>query len=69
VNGVPPIDGRLEVQTLRYPTIKKYLKAYSIHRSRISTIDGTFAAAVLPVGAYDAIKVVKAMKLLGQAQS
>lgn len=53
---------------MRYSSITKYLKAHSIHRSRISTINGTFAVAVLPVEAYDAAKVIEAMRILGQAQ-
>lgn len=51
---------------MRKQDLKRYLKPLSIHGSRQSTINGVFAAALLPYEAYDDARVSEALALLDQ---
>lgn len=51
---------------MKYTDIKRYLSPHSIHRARITSINGAFAAAIVPLELYDADRVLEALKFLGQ---
>ncbi|GEM_PF-444558 len=46
--------------------LKRYLKPQAIYKTRRTTINGAFAAAVLPNEAYDDARVMEALHLLDQ---
>lgn len=52
---------------MRYSDLKRHLKPYLIRRSRTTTINHAFAAAVAPCDEYDDVRVCEAMRYLGQA--
>lgn len=45
---------------------KRYLRPHSIHRERATTINGAFAAAIVPMENYDKDRLLEALKFLGQ---
>ena len=52
---------------MKIDSLKSFLKPYSIYQNRKTTINGSFAAAVVPTAAFDKALAVEAMALLGQA--
>lgn len=51
---------------MKFSDIKRYLSPHSIHRARITSINGAFAAAIVPLEIYDADRVLEALRFLGQ---
>ncbi|MGH7887714.1 MAG: hypothetical protein ACREPG_07600 [Candidatus Binatia bacterium] len=51
---------------MRFPDIRRHLKAYSIVGGRTTTINGAFAAAIAPSDPFDATRVREALMVLGQ---
>jgi len=45
---------------------KRYFKRHSIYQKRASTINGTFAEAIVPVEKFDDERMLEAMEFLGQ---
>lgn len=51
---------------MKVDSLNKVLKPYSIHGRRRTTINGSFASAVVPRENYDRQRAIEAIKLLGQ---